>query len=501
MTPTNSPSAFMINHGITMIAGGNAVAFNAHPGCRWTSMRTVELMNQAVVAAGGPDNLMTGVVAPSLDSARELVTHAGVDMLCITGGAELVRDAFGTGKRVIAAGPGMPVSVVDDTADARWAAAEILKGAIFDNTILCIGEKAVVAADGVYRPLLDAFADLPAQVLTDDETERVYRAVIDDDGKGHPRTRREFVGRDAEVLLAAAGISARKPVGLLVAPVERDHPLFWMEQFLPLLPVVRTKDSETAIDLGDRGRGPQPPHGDDLLQLPAERRPVRPRGVDRRDRRQRLLAARPRRRGRGLSRLRDRHRHGRGHHVAAALRAGAPRRADPVSRDADIELIVRIVLRVLEELDRGGASRRAGGGRRRRIGRPAAAAGNGARRARCRVRRSAATGAGRRRHAAGARGGRGQGRTAGGRLMLLARVVGRVNAARRIEALDPHRLLVVRAERSGRHYVAVDPHGAVAGELVVTASAAAARMSERLQGVAVDLAMIAVLDDTEVPAA
>ena len=33
------------------------------------------------------------------------------------------------------------------------------------------------------------------------------------------------------------------------------------------------------------------------------------------------------------------------------------------------------------------------------------------------------------------------------RLMLLARVVGRVNAARRIEALDPHRLLV-RARRA-----------------------------------------------------
>ena len=106
VTPTNSPSAFMINHGITMLAGGNAVAFNAHPMCKWTSMRTVELMNEAVVAAGGPDNLMTGVVAPTLDTARELVTHAGVDMLCITGGAELVRDAFGTGKRVIAAGPG-----------------------------------------------------------------------------------------------------------------------------------------------------------------------------------------------------------------------------------------------------------------------------------------------------------------------------------------------------------------------------------------------------------
>jgi len=41
VTPTNSPSAFMINHGITMLAGGNAVVFNAHPRFKWTSMRTV----------------------------------------------------------------------------------------------------------------------------------------------------------------------------------------------------------------------------------------------------------------------------------------------------------------------------------------------------------------------------------------------------------------------------------------------------------------------------
>jgi microcompartment protein CcmK/EutM len=85
--------------------------------------------------------------------------------------------------------------------------------------------------------------------------------------------------------------------------------------------------------------------------------------------------------------------------------------------------------------------------------------------------------------------------------MLLARVVGRVNAARRIEPLDPHRLLVVRAERTGRHYVAVDTHGAAPGELVVTTSAAAARLCQHLQGVAVDLCVLAVLDNSEVPAA
>jgi propionaldehyde dehydrogenase len=139
---------------------------------------------------------------------------------------------------------------VDETADVRFAAEEIFRGAVFENTILCIGEKSVVVAEIAAKGLLDAFAALPARVLADDEIERVYRAVIADDGSGHPTTRKEFVGRDAEVLLAAAGIESRKPVGLLVAPVPREHPLFWMEQFCPFLPVVRARDSDAAIDLG-----------------------------------------------------------------------------------------------------------------------------------------------------------------------------------------------------------------------------------------------------------
>ena len=220
VTPINSPSAFIVNHAITMIAGGNAVAFNVHPNCRWTSMRTVELLNEAIVAAGGPDNLCAGVVDPTLESARALVTHRGVDMLVITGGAALIRDAFGTGKRVIAAGPGVPVSVLDETADPVHAAGEIFDGAVFENTILCIGEKSVVAADAVHDRLLAAFADLPARMLTAGEVEQVYGAVIDDSGE-RPRTRAELVGKDAEVLLGAAGLDSRKPVGLLVAPVER----------------------------------------------------------------------------------------------------------------------------------------------------------------------------------------------------------------------------------------------------------------------------------------
>lgn len=254
ITPINSPSAFIINHAITMVAGGNSVVFNVHPGCWSTSMATVEILNRAVVEAGGPDNLMTGVVQPTLDSAKGLVQHVDIDMLVITGGAALIKDAFATQKRVIGAGPGNPTAVIDETADPRRAAREVFKGASFENTILCIGEKTCIVAEKAAPEFLAGLDELPVRRLDARETEQVFQTVIDTSGH-HPTTRREFVGKDAEVLLRAAALSAPKPVGLLVAEVERDHPLVWMEQFLPLLPVVRARNGDEAVDLGVEAEG------------------------------------------------------------------------------------------------------------------------------------------------------------------------------------------------------------------------------------------------------
>ena len=82
--------------------------------------------------------------------------------------------------------------------------------------------------------------------------------------------------------------------------------------------------------------------------------------------------------------------------------------------------------------------------------------------------------------------------------MLLARVIGRVDASRRSEGLEPCRLALVETLRTHRPFVAVDTFGAVAGDVVVTTSAAAARMVDGLAGLPVDLAVVAVLDRTEV---
>jgi len=138
---------------------------------------------------------------------------------------------------------------VDETADPRRAAREIFNGNSFENTILCIGEKTCVVTEAAAPGFLAAFDDLPVRRLDEREFARVFETVVDVSGH-HPMVRREFVGKDAEVLLGAAGLAAGRPVGMLLAEVDRDHPIVRMEQFCPLLPVARARDANDMIDLG-----------------------------------------------------------------------------------------------------------------------------------------------------------------------------------------------------------------------------------------------------------
>ena len=75
ITPTTNPTATVINNTIAAVSAGNGVVFNAHPNAKRCSAETVRLINEAIVDAGGPENLVTTVAQPTIASAQELMRH------------------------------------------------------------------------------------------------------------------------------------------------------------------------------------------------------------------------------------------------------------------------------------------------------------------------------------------------------------------------------------------------------------------------------------------
>jgi propionaldehyde dehydrogenase len=248
ITPSTNPAATVINNSISLIAAGNTVVYNPHPSAKRVSIKTLQLLNQAIVAAGGPENCLTSVAAPNLETSAQVMNHPNVNALVVTGGGPVVKAAMSVGKKVIAAGPGNPPVVVDETAVLSKAGADIVKGASFDNNVLCTAEKEVFVVDKVANALKAEMVKNGAIELKGFQFEKLLEKVlVKKNDKFYPN--RDFIGKNAHVILQAAGIQASPNVRLIIAETTKDHPLVMTEMLMPILPIVRVPDVDQAIAL------------------------------------------------------------------------------------------------------------------------------------------------------------------------------------------------------------------------------------------------------------
>jgi acyl-CoA reductase-like NAD-dependent aldehyde dehydrogenase len=250
ITPVTNPSETIINNGISMIAGGNTCVFCPHPNARRVSSLAIDLMNRAARRAGAREPLLHSVAEPTLDVAKALLRYRGIRLNVVTGGPGVVREALDAGKKAITAGPGNPPSVVDETADLEKAARDLVLGASLDNNIVCTDEKEVVCVSIVADRLKENFARAGAVVLPPHQVEQLKKLILEKDmgPRKHGYINRKYVGKDAAVILRDAGIPCGPDKRLALCEVDADHAFLWTELMMPVLPLVRVRHVDEAID-------------------------------------------------------------------------------------------------------------------------------------------------------------------------------------------------------------------------------------------------------------
>ena len=216
ITPSTNPTSTVINNSISMIAAGNAVVFNPHPAAKRASQEAMRLMVEAIISAGGPATLITTVKEPTLESGNVIMNHKDIPLLSITGGEAVVAVAMKTSKKVIAAGPGNPPVIVDDTADLPDAAKCIVNGASFDNNVLCIAEKEVFAFSNITDRLMSEMERVGAFRISGEDIDKVMRTTL--------------INKDGHYV------------------INRNHPFVTTEMLMPVLAVVRVRDIDEAIE-------------------------------------------------------------------------------------------------------------------------------------------------------------------------------------------------------------------------------------------------------------
>ena len=254
ITPSTNPSETVICNSIGMIAAGNGVVFNPHPGAIATSNYAIDLVNRASAMAGGPRVLVSSVVKPTLDTANIMYKDPRIRLLVCTGGPGVVKSVLSSGKKAIGAGAGNPPVIVDDTADIKKAGKDIIDGCTFDNNLPCIAEKEVFAFANIADELIEAMKANGAYLISREVADKLAKIVLVE--KTNPKTgitsktvSRDCVGRDAKVLLEKVGIRVGDEVRCIICETGFEHDFVQHELMMPILPIVRVSNIDEAIDL------------------------------------------------------------------------------------------------------------------------------------------------------------------------------------------------------------------------------------------------------------
>ncbi len=244
ITPCTNPSETVLCNTMGMLAGGNTVVFNPHPQAVRTSIYAINLLNEASLEAGGPDNIACTVTKPTLDTSAVMMKHPDIPLLVATGGPGVVTAVLSSGKRGIGAGAGNPPVLVDETADIRKAAADIVNGCTFDNNLPCIAEKEVVAVDSICDELMHYMVEEQGCYLASKELQEKLIATVFNEKGG---LNRKCVGRDAKTLLAMVGVNVPDTIRCITFEGEMENPLIAEELMMPILGVVRAKNFSDAV--------------------------------------------------------------------------------------------------------------------------------------------------------------------------------------------------------------------------------------------------------------
>jgi acyl-CoA reductase-like NAD-dependent aldehyde dehydrogenase len=254
ISPWNYPFILVMDPVVSALFAGNAAVVKPSEFTPLTALTAQKLFGRAHL----PDGLVQVVTGDGRTGAA--LVDGGVDKISFTGSAR-------TGRRVMAAAArnltpvtmelgGKDPAIVLEDADLERAAAGIAFGAFFNAGQTCISVERAYVVESVY----DAFVERISTVA------RALRAGSAEEVDVGPMTTAPQLGIVEAQLDDALERGARPVAGggradpasnvmlpTVLVDVDPDSMLMTEETFGPLLPVMRVRDQEEAIERANRG--------------------------------------------------------------------------------------------------------------------------------------------------------------------------------------------------------------------------------------------------------
>ena len=233
LIPSTNPTSTALYKAEIAIKAGNAIVFSPHPHARNCILETVKVIRQAIVEAGGNENLVSCITIPTIQATDNLMRHPDVSMILATGGSAMVRAAYSSGTPAIGVGPGNGPAYIEKTADVKLAVKRILDSKTFDNGTICASEQSVVCDEEMRAEVQAEMERQGAYFLTPEQIKKLGSFILRANGTMNPM----IVGKSARVIADLAGIEVPEGTRVLVAEetgIGRGHP-YSNEKLAPIL--------------------------------------------------------------------------------------------------------------------------------------------------------------------------------------------------------------------------------------------------------------------------
>ncbi len=244
--PTTNPTSTVIFKTLLALKSRNGIIISPHPRAKGCSIEAARIVLDAAVKAGAPEGIIGWIDEPSVELSKELMSEA--DIILATGGPQMVKAAYSSGKPAIGVGAGNTPAIIDETADIKMAVSSIIHSKSFDNGVICASEQSVIVADSIKDEVKAEFKRRGCYFLDEEEREKL-RAVILIDG----RLNAKIVGQSAVKIAELAGVDVPPNTKVLLAEVEKydvSEP-FAHEKLSPILAFYSYADFLEALEIAE----------------------------------------------------------------------------------------------------------------------------------------------------------------------------------------------------------------------------------------------------------
>ena len=252
VTPVTNPTSTTMFKSIIAAKTRNVIIFGFHPSAQKCSVAAAEILREAAVSEGAPEDCILWIEEPSITATNLLMNHPGVNLILATGGSGMVKSAYSCGKPALGVGPGNVPCYIDKTAKLETSVTDLVLSKSFDNGMICASEQSAIVDEEIAEEFERLMRNAKCYFVSEEEKEKLKAGmfIADQGNKLNP----SIVGQSPYEIAKRAGFEIPMDTKVLVVReygVGDEHP-FSKEKLSPVLAYYTVKDYNEGIDLCDR---------------------------------------------------------------------------------------------------------------------------------------------------------------------------------------------------------------------------------------------------------